>query len=315
MRIFTFLIYELKLLRFPLHRTGKNVKLILREEIDEEKDRILVTEQVLPGSNTVFNLDLKQSKLFVGGYPPSFQIQGEVTVNVFEGEMEELVIGDVPVSFWNFVDAENNIQGAYERDKLKNYKSSTGYRFDSKGYAIISKKMSELSIKSTEFSIKMKFKTLEKNGLMYLMGNNTHFLSLEMRNGQVLYQFYLGGEAVALRSPTTYNDGEWHTLEARRFHQKGKLRIDSKDAAQSNGSDDFKSLMSVDHLYFGGYPPILTHQYPNVTQKGFEGCIDDVLIGETSVHLSENVQAFGVVPGCPVKVCPLAEYLANLTVN
>ena len=295
----------------PLYRTGRNVKLILREDIGEGRERTYVTEQALPGSNTVFNLDLKQSKLFVGGYPPSFQIQDDVTVNYFEGEMEELVIGDVPVSFWNFVDAENNIQGAIERDKLINYQSSTGYRFDSNGYAIISKKMSQLRVKNSEFILRMNFKTLEKNGLMYLMGKGKHFLSLEMRNGQVLYQFNLGGETIAMRSSEAYNDGEWHTLEALRQHQKGNLKIDGKIVSKHDGSDEFKSLNSGDHLYFGGYPPNLTHQYPTVTQKGFEGCIDDVIIHETSVDLSKNVQAFGVAPGCPVKVCPLLRHLLD----
>ena len=217
--------------------------------------------------------------------------------------MEELVIGDVPVSFWNFVDAENNVQGAVERDRLVNFQSSTGYRFDSNGYAIISKKQSQISVKNNEFIIKLNFKTLEENGLMYLMGNkNGHFFSLEMRNGRVIYQFYLGGDQVMISSPNIYNDGEWHTLEAVRQHQSGKLKIDGKIVGEHDGSGQFKALKTVDHLYFGGYPPNLTHEYKTVTQRGFEGCIDEVMIGETSVDLSRNVQAYGVVPGCPIKV-------------
>ncbi|XP_051171945.1 laminin subunit alpha [Leptopilina boulardi] len=288
-----------------VERTGRNVKLILREDVGEGKEKLYVKEQSLPGSNTVFNLDLKKSKLFVGGYPPSFQIQDDVTVNYFEGEMEELVIGDVPVSFWNFVDAENNFRQAIERDKLINLESSTGYRFDGNGYAIISKKMSQLRVKNSEFIIRMNFKSLEKNGLMYLMGKNGHYLSIEMRNGQVLYQYYLGGDKVQIRSTEMYNDGEWHTLEAIRQHQKGNLKIDGKVVAKHDGSDEFKSLMSNDQLFFGGYPPNLTHPYPTVTQKGFEGCIDYVIIHETSVDLVRNLQAFGVVPGCPVKFASL----------
>lgn len=286
--------------------------MILREDVGEGKERIYVKEQTLPGSSTVFNLDLKKSKLFVGGYPPSFQIQDDVTVNYFEGEMEELVIGDVPVSFWNFVDAENNIHQAMERDKLIDFESSTGYRFDGNGYAIISKKMSQLRVKNSEFIIRMNFKTLEKNGLMYLMGKNGHFLSLEMRNGQVLYQYYLGGDRVQIHSTETYNDGEWHTLEAIRQHQKGNLKIDNRVVSKHDGSDEFKSLMSIDQLYFGGYPPNLTHYYPLVTQKGFEGCIDNVVIHETSVDLVKNLQAFGVVPGCPVKVNQIMKLEWNL---
>lgn len=285
------------------------MKLIVREDIGEGKDQLYEKEQILPGSYAIFNLDQEQSKLYVGGYPSSFQIQNQVTASSFEGEMEELVVGDIPTSFWNFVDGENNIQGAYERDKLINYQPSTGYRFDTNGYAILSKKASQIPVDGKKFSIKLKVKTFSEDGLIYLMGKGNKYLSLEMKNGNIVYQFNLGEGEITLRSPEKYNDGKWHTVEALRLERIGVLKVND-NLVKRNEMDDGNNtiLVSSDHIYFGGYPPHLRHPYKSVTHRGFEGCIDDVTILETSVDLTRNTQAFGVMPGCPARFSSLVSF-------
>lgn len=50
----------------------------------------------------------------------------------------------------------------------------------------------------------------------------------------------------------------------------------------------------------GGYPG--QQPFRPVTSVGFVGCIDGVQIDGTPVDLSQNVEAFGVTPGCPVEV-------------
>lgn len=256
----------------------------------------------MPGSYYILNVDQEHSKLFVGGYPSSFRIQDAVTASSFEGEMEELMIGDIPVSFWNFVDGENNQKSALERDKLINFAPSRGYRFDRHGYAILSKKSSQITPDTRKFIIKLSFKTFVEDGLIYLMGKGRQFLSLEMRNGQLLYQYDLGEGTIVLRSLDKYNDGNWHTLEAIRQDSMGALKIDDHTVASNQERGTTKPLASSDHIYFGGYPPNAKHPYESVTNNGFEGCIDDVVILDTSVDLTRNVQAFGVMPGCPVRV-------------
>lgn len=286
-----------------IDRTGKNVKLIVREGIGEGRDKLYEREKVLSGSYYIFNVDQDHSRLFVGGYPSSFHMQDAVTASSFEGEMEELIIGDVPVSLWNFIDGENNRKSAIERDQLINFKPSTGYRFDKHGYAILSKRSSQISLDTKKFNIKLSFKTFAEDGLIYLMGNGKQFLSLEMKAGQLLYQFDLGDGGIALRNSTKYNDGNWHTLEALRLGRTGVLKIDGDKIVFVEDKDGVaKHLASSDHIYFGGYPPNARHQYQSVTNNGFEGCIDDVVILETSIDLTRNVQAFGVMPGCPIRV-------------
>lgn len=280
--------------------------MIVREDIGEGKDALYEKERALPGSYYIFNVDQEHSKLFVGGYPSSFHIQDAVTASSFEGEMEELMIGDIPVSFWNFVDGENNRKSAFERDKLINFAPSRGYRFDRHGYAILSKRSSQITPDTRKFIIKLSFKTFAEDGLIYLMGKGRQFLSLEINKGRVLYQYDLGEGEIAMQSVDKYNDGNWHTLEAIRQDTMGALKIDDHTVASRQEKGTTKPLATSDHIYFGGYPPNAKHHYQSVTNSGFEGCIDDVVILDTSVDLTHNVQAFGVMPGCPVRVIEIS---------
>ncbi|XP_046433556.1 laminin subunit alpha [Neodiprion fabricii] len=289
-----------------VERTGTNIKLIIREDIGEGKDELFVKEQVIPGPYSIFNLDQDQSKLFVGGYPAAFQIQNAVTSASFEGEMEELVIGDTPVSFWNFVYGENNREGAVERDKLINFQPSTGYRFDGNGYAIISIKQSQISMDAQKFNIKLNFKTFAENGLMYLMVNGRNFFSLEMKDGHVLYQYNLGQSTAFIKTTKTFNDGNWHNLIALRQQKQGTLEIDNSGKVWGEVKGASTTFESQDRIYFGGHPTL--HSYSSVTTEGFEGCIDQVYISDTQVDLSSSTQAFGVTSGCPVRFARLVSF-------
>lgn len=92
-----------------------NAKLTIREEIADGRIKETVGESGLQSPFTIFNLDRNQSKLFVGGYPPEFNMQKTIQQNSFDGEMEEIVIGDTPVSLWNFNSGFENHRGARER--------------------------------------------------------------------------------------------------------------------------------------------------------------------------------------------------------
>lgn len=62
---------------------------------------------------------------------------------------------------------------------------SAGCRFDGHGYVISDARSTNLRHRST---IELKFKTSEPQGLLFLIGGNKTFTSLELRNGKVLYQ-------------------------------------------------------------------------------------------------------------------------------
>lgn len=102
-----------------IERTGNNLKLIIREELEGGKDFPYVDEDRLSESANIFDLNRENSKLFVGGYPPDFNVQDDLKYSSFEGDIEDLRIGDERVGLWNFVDGQNNKDGSQERNQLR----------------------------------------------------------------------------------------------------------------------------------------------------------------------------------------------------
>jgi laminin alpha 3/5 len=74
------------------------------------------------------------------------------------------------------------------RDKLVNLQPSTGYRFDGNGYAIVSSRPYRMRERS---DVQLKFKTTARDGLLFLAGKGQTFLSVELREGNVVYQVWL----------------------------------------------------------------------------------------------------------------------------
>ena len=286
-----------------VQRTGKSIKLTVRAEKENGGEEVTYKETVLPGTFSVLNLDQETSKLFIGGYPRTARIQPNIQYAAFEGEVEELVVGDVPVGLWNFVEAEN-VYGAVERDKLKSLQQSTGYRFIGEGYATLDRRSHRFH---DRVDVQLRFKSSSNDGLLFLAGKGREFMSIELVNGKVVYRFNLGDKTVSLASPESYNDDNWHTIEAARRNRTGVLKVDGLDIDQRSSADSGDSELAVtDYMYFGGYPG--SHSFREVTNVDFDGCIDEVQISGTPVDLSQHVEAFGVISGCPAKMANIVSF-------
>ena len=107
---------------------------------------------------------------------------------------------------------------------------SNGLRFNGKGYAILSAK--EVGLRpSKAMDVILKFKTYADNGLLVYMNDGTKskdFLSVEMRDGMIFFQYELGSGRAKLMSTARYNDGEWHQIQASRSQKDGLLQVDGK---------------------------------------------------------------------------------------
>ncbi|KAL0280200.1 UNVERIFIED_CONTAM: hypothetical protein PYX00_001570 [Menopon gallinae] len=281
--------------QFVVERTGKHVKLTIVEESPDGKEIKHVNEEVIPGTASILNLDPEESKIFVGGHPENAKIQPAVKYSSFSGQIEDLQIGDTPISLWNFNDAENN-KGALQRNKLVNLNPSTGYRFNGNGFAILDSRPYRMDIRSV---VSLKFKTTAPDGLLFLVGRGKNFLSLELKDGKVVYQYNLGDGTAIFTTAETFNDNRWHVIEATRQDKEGVLKVDDVEKYKSASPGAGKILFISDHMFFGGYPG--EHEFKTVTKTGFDGCIDDVLVDATSVDLSKHISAFGVTPGCPTQ--------------
>lgn len=283
-----------------VERTGNEVKLIVREEIADGKDQLHEVVGEIPGADSVFNVDADNSKLFVGGYPPDYNIQDGLKYSSFEGQIEDLRIGDQEAGLWNFIDGQDNNYGALERDRLMAAEvPATGYRFGGQGYVILDSKPYMFKQRS---SVQFKFKVQRDvtEGLIFYAGKHRHFISVEMRRGGISFQYKLGQHMVTIGSDEMFNDDQWHRVEAEREGRKGVLKVDGKEIYQEETPIDTEENLKIsDSLYFGGVPYKLNHT--EITTKHFDGCIDDVYISGTPVDLTKHFKAYGVRAGCPMK--------------
>ncbi|KAL0902126.1 hypothetical protein ABMA27_000070 [Loxostege sticticalis] len=272
-------------------RLGRNVKLSIRESLDNGSEHTHSKEAVLPGQHTIFNLDRQKSKLYVGGVPSDAKLQG-ISFPAFEGQIEELVIGDTPVGLWNSISSEN-LKGARQRDKL--ITSSSGpqeYRFNGK---------SHVTMPAREYIVPQKnqvllyFRTYAPNGLIYLVGEGDYFFSVEMQDGAVFLQVSLGNpqDMVIIGTQKTYNDGKWHKLDAGRYLANCSLKVDD-EILRAVSSSPIMEITSVDTMNFGGNNKGIVH----VKNTGFDGCLRQISMDGINIDLSENVEAIGMGYGC-----------------
>ncbi|KAK4877517.1 hypothetical protein RN001_010023 [Aquatica leii] len=293
--------------QFIIDRTAHNAKLTVREQVGPEVQLHVASDELL-GSNTIFNLDRNQSKLFVGGYPPQFPIQEQVKQNSFDGEIEDFVIGETPISLWNFVEGNENNHGAKQRDQLLDLQPSTGFRFNGYGYAIIDARSYSLRTRS---DVQLSFKTFAPTGLIFLVfgSKGKTFLSLELRDGRIIYQYNLGGNTKMWVTSKTYNDGNWHTIEASRDGAKGRFIVDKEDIPDSFSDISGNVLEPFETFFFGGYPQ--EHTIGDATNVDFDGCIDNVAIMGNPLDLSRYIKAYGVAAGCPEKFARLVSFAGD----
>ncbi|XP_050301015.1 laminin subunit alpha [Anthonomus grandis grandis] len=289
--------------QFIIERVGHNLKLSIREELKDKQEDIKTVEKNLKGPYTILNLDKEKSKLFVGSFPPNYEMQKDIDVSSFDGEIEELVIGNKPVSLWNFVNGYENNHGAQERDKLIDTNPNTGLRFNGQGYAI----MDATSIQMrNRFWMQMRFKTFASEGLLFLAGKEKTFVALELRNGKVLYQYNLGHGTKKLASTIAYNDGHWHTIVVERDGPEGQLKVDDQAFPTKSVPITGTSLEAIDTVSFGGYPHV--HNFPEVTNIKYDGCIELVTINSGAIDLRKSIKSYDVTPGCPAKISPMVSF-------
>ncbi|CAG9836790.1 unnamed protein product [Diabrotica balteata] len=282
--------------QYIIERVGFNAKLSIREELQDGTENVITKEKSLSGPYTVFNLDEKNSKIFVGSIPNNYQVPDGLDSGSFDGEMEDIVIGNTPVSLWNFNYGYENNHGALERDKLVNLAPSNGFRFNGKGYAILDTRSLQFRAKST---IQLYFKTYATTGLLFLAGKERTFISIEIQNGKILFQYNLGGATKKWVTGKAYNDGNWHKVTASRDGAKGKLVVDTEDVIDRTREISGSTLEFIDTISFGGYPN--RHNFADVTEARFDGCIQNVTIMGQAIDLRNNIKAFDVEPGCPDK--------------
>lgn len=115
-----------------------------------------------------------------------------------------------------------------------------------------------------------------------------------------IFQYNLGKGTKQWPTSKAYNDGKWHDVKVLRDGANGRFIVDNEDIPDVSVAVGGATVEPIETISFGGYPN--KHTYPEVTNHKFDGCIDNVLIMSSSLDLRNNIKAYDVTPGCPVKV-------------
>ncbi|KAK6179097.1 hypothetical protein SNE40_011531 [Patella caerulea] len=286
-------------------RIGKAGYLTIRTD---KQDDTKVSGQS-EGTFTVLELNPLTTVMYVGGAPDDVSLPENLLRIPYDGVIEDVIFDEQPIGLWNFRNGENNYVGALERDVFKAI-TSNGLRFNGRGYVILSQK--DLGFRPAKsVDVLLKFKTYAENGLLvYMTDGKRDFLSVEIREGQLIFQYDLGFGRATLKSPDRYNDGAWHSIQASRVEKDGLLLVDGSEVALGESKGTLKELAINDEIFIGGYnqPELSTK---DVTSEGFEGCIKDLQFKSTLWDLNNNRGAKGVVVGCPEQIARVVSFSAN----
>ena len=97
------------------------------------------------------------------------------------------------------------------------------YHFNGNGFV----KIAQENFKPTrDTRVLVRFRSFAENGLILLMEKKPDFLSLELHDGKILFQYNLGSGTAKVETREKYNDGKEHVISANRVGQQGLLRID-----------------------------------------------------------------------------------------
>ena len=177
--------------------------------------------------------------------------------------------------------------------------------------------------------IELKFRTFQADGILFFSaaslsseGVREEYLAIQLRGGRPWFLFDAQNNPTAVTisndASRRYDDGEWHTLEARRFNKEGFLEIDEIYTGSNTSVGATTVIGQNDGVYFGGIPSGYDVGRPDdknehvVIHKAFVGCLKDVRVqqqgalgGWSNVTWNEAEQWYRAYPswqGCPISL-------------
>ncbi|GAU99875.1 hypothetical protein RvY_10813-2 [Ramazzottius varieornatus] len=243
----------------------------------------------------------RSSEMYVGGLPSNIDDIPEIKAKGFFGCLGQIAIDGQQIGLWNYKSGQGCAGCAAGRAA----ESGDGgtFRFNGMGFA------SAPQIKrynNKRYTIALTFRSFDENALLFLCANDKEpqgdFISLELRDGKVAFQFYLGGQNhLLVITSRRFNTGSFVNVRAERFDYYADLRVEDDHIAASLSPNKPDGLeLASREMYFGGVPPGFAFQSKyNITYKPFIGCMKDIQVDVTSVDLlSKTVYHVDVEQGC-----------------
>lgn len=137
------------------------------------------------GKKVVLNLDPNTTQVYVGVVPDGAELESRLKSLRFIGGIEAVQFDGHTIGLWNYI---SNAEGA----KSGEAKPPLRHSFNGAGYMLLKRGNFNPGRRSV---INMDIQTFSSNGLLLLMGNdekNTDFISLQMEDGKIAFQYDLG---------------------------------------------------------------------------------------------------------------------------
>ena len=138
--------------------------------------------------------------------------------------------------------------------------------------------------------IEMTFRHENENGVLLYNGKQGgDFLSLGLHQGYVVFQYNLGSGPAFIRSHRKVSLFDWHTLIAYRDGLDGTLIIDDDPVVYGKSKGKYTGLNLNGDLFVGGHANLDVIKRQTSHQRGFTGCISQILIAGRKYDIGEFV--------------------------
>ncbi|VDN06764.1 unnamed protein product [Thelazia callipaeda] len=290
-----------------LKRFGNSVTLTvsLKHTISGEGERTIgepttvVVGQPDESDNVIFNT-VPGETLIQFGVDEELSKELGLATNKFFGTIGEFTVDGESLPLWAFAKSSRTCEGDFAAPESQ----ALGYMFRN-GFAQVRLPSSE---RPSGAQVSVIFSAYSPDGLLYFRGSqmNGDFISLELREGHVLFKINLGNESYAMvkSKKSTYADGRSHTIRAIRNYDKIHLQVDSESDRSLEiipGQNTMLNINGDDH-FVGGIPPdfnVTSFRRFHIHWSGFFGCIQSVRPSQVAeLDLDNPIRSQRKLRGC-----------------
>ncbi|XP_057303936.1 laminin subunit alpha-1-like isoform X1 [Hydractinia symbiolongicarpus] len=133
----------------------------------------------------------------------------------------------------------------------------------------------------TSFVVTMSFRAVSGDGVIFYIANSdtnpTQYVSLELINGRLRYEFHNGQGKVTIETGNTTNyagEGKWYKIYLLRIYQFGAILIpETMEYKNSRHDQAAQPLYLTRPLYIGGLPNNIVANHFMKRKYGFNGCL------------------------------------------
>ena len=257
-------------------------------------DSVEMEEKVAIGISSDLNIN---NRIYIGGYPK--QHPYPISKSSFEGCIKDVQIDNVSIDLTKNIEASPKVVKGCPAAVSREASFSTAF----KGFIEM-----PLTIDiNNKVTLSMKYRTLERPGLLFYVSNDDHTSSLALylnEIGQIVLRSEPGG-AVASTKNSYYGDS-WHYITATKDENRIIIEVDDvfDDAASVETSTPLEIFNPNEQrvVYFAGVPG---PQMYILGGKGipvhYVGCFGDATLN----NVFQNFATSSNRPGASLASCPL----------